>query len=96
MHLTLDLPQLRLIVEAYMATLPRSESEEAEEMPALAKKLLDQAQSQVGEAQFEIQLEPSEAKELSQALEAQLELAAEEGDIYLLGEIPRLIAQLED
>lgn len=94
MHLSLDLQQLRLMLEAYMAFLPPAPEETLEELPPLAKKLLDQAQAQVGEERFELELETREASDLFKILEGQLELAAAEGDVFLLGELPQILAQL--
>lgn len=94
MHLKLDLQQLRLLIEAYTAFLPPTPEDELEVLPPLAKKLLDQAQAQMGGERFELDLATQEASDLFKILEAQLELAAAEGDVFVLGELPQILSQL--
>lgn len=94
MHLKLDLQQLRLLIEAYTAFLPPTPEDELEVLPPLARKLLDQAQAQIGGERFDLELEAMEASDLFKILEAQLELAAAEGDVFVLGELPQILSQL--
>lgn len=95
MPLNLDISQLRLLSEAYLASLPPVEEDSLEIMPPILQRLLDQAQAQIGGSAYRLDLSAADAGALVGALHAQLELAAEEGDIFSLGELPGIIAQLE-
>lgn len=95
MSLDLDLSQLRLLTEGYLATLPPLEEEGLEVIPPILQRLLDQAQAQMGGSSFRLELGAEDAETLRAALHTQLEAAVEEGDIFALGELPGLIAQLE-
>lgn len=94
--MTLDMTQLRLLTEGYLT----SQSDEAGEdeigvIPPVIKGLLDQAQEQIGAAEFTLQVTPQDATELREALTQQLDEAAESGDIFALGELQGIITQLE-
>lgn len=94
--LTLDVTQLRLLTESFIATQPGAEDEDAiGVLPPVLKSLLDQAQAQIGAAEFTLRLTPAEATELREALTLQLDEAAETGDIFALGELQGIITQLE-
>lgn len=94
--LTLDVPQLRLVTEGYMASQPGTESELGiGVIPPVIKSLLDQAQEQIGAAAFALTLAPHEVAELHEALTVQLDEAAETGDIFALGELQGILMQLE-
>ncbi len=92
--LTLDVTQLRLLTDCYLASQPGSE-DEIGVLPPVIKGLLDQAQDQIGAVEFALTLAPREATELREALTVQLEEAAESGDIFALGELQGIITQLE-
>lgn len=93
---TLDVPQLRLLTEGYLATRPGDEEQEAiGVIPPVIKSLLDQAQAQIGAAAFALTLAPHEVAELHEALTVQLDEAAETGDIFALGELQGILMQLE-
>lgn len=95
MPIDIDLSQLRLVTEAYLATLPPVEEDALEVMPPILQRLLDQAQEQIGNSAFRLELGAEDAALLRDALHAQLDAAVEEGDIFALGELPGIIAQLE-
>lgn len=92
--LTLDVTQLRLLTESYLAGQPGGD-DELGVIPPVIKSLLDQAQEQIGAARFALVLAPPEAAELRETLTLQLEEAAESGDIFALGELQGIITQLE-
>lgn len=96
--LTLDVTQLRLLTEGFLASQPEEEPSDEDligVLPPVIKKLLDQAQGQIGAAAFDLRLTTAEATELREALTNQLEEAAESGDIFALGELQGIITQLE-
>lgn len=94
--LTLDVTQLRLVTEGFLASKPGGEAEEEiGVLPPVIKSLLDQAQSQIGAGEFALRLSPAEAADLREALTVQLDEAAESGDIFALGELQGIITQLE-
>ena len=94
--LTLDVPQLRLVTEGYLARQPGGEGEMAVGvLPPVIKSLLDQAQQQIGAAEFTLTLLPQEVTDLHEALTEQLDEAAESGDIFALGELQGILLQLE-
>ncbi|MBO9542350.1 hypothetical protein J7643_17300 [bacterium] len=95
MPLDLDISQLRLLSEAYLATLPPVEEDALEVMPPILQRLFDQAQDQIGNNAYRLDLGAEDAGILRDALHSQLEFAADEGDIFALGELPGIIAQLE-
>lgn len=94
-HLKLDLTQLRFLTEAYLSTLPETPDDELTEIPTVIQRLLDQAQSQAGSAHFTLTIGREDAAQLAAALAPQLEEAADSGDIFALGELQGLLAQLE-
>lgn len=94
--LTLDVPQLRLVTEGYLASQSAEQDEPAiGVIPPVIKSLLDQAQQQIGAAEFVLTLVPQQAAELREALTVQLDEAAESGDIFALGELQGILMQLE-
>lgn len=94
MTVTLDLPQIRLLTESYLATQQPTPEGEIGSIPAPIRSLLDQAQAQSGAERYQIELTPSDAQMLAAALEGDLAAAAEAGDLFTMAELQAILSQL--
>lgn len=99
-ELTLDIPQIRILTDALIATKPEAEPADeetrlpVEEMDPLIHRLLSQAEDQMGANRFTVTLSPEDAQAITDALATYLEIAAEGGDIFLAAEIDALLGQI--
>jgi hypothetical protein len=98
MHTHLELPELRLLSEILLAVHPKCVSEEGlpETMDPLLDKLLSQAHAQIEEAAYCIELDPDELKRIQGVLAEALDEAAEDGDIFLIGQLQGLFEKFSE
>jgi len=90
---TLD--ELKFLTDALLATLPEEDEERESpvEMDPLIDKILSQAEAGVV-TPYRLEFDDDEAERLADALEAFLDAAAEEGDVFLAGEIESVMRRL--
>lgn len=96
-RIELDLTDLRLLTEAFLAACPPPESKEGElaQMDPLLEKILNQAQTQIEHPVYTLSLEDEEAERLSEALTCVLEDISEEGDLLMIGHLGELLSRLD-
>jgi hypothetical protein len=92
-----NVDELTLLTDALLRVLGTDDEEADTDVPAemdpLIDKILGQAESGVT-APYELELEPEEAERIADALEAFLDFAAEEGDVFRTAEIESLMRRL--
>ncbi|MEB3298387.1 MAG: hypothetical protein VKO21_02735 [Candidatus Sericytochromatia bacterium] len=94
-----DLEELRVLTAALLADrAPASASEEriaeAEEMDPLVDKLLTAAEKDGFGADSGLVLDDAECQRLVEAVEVQLDAAAESGDLFLVGDLEAVLRKL--
>ena len=100
----IDLPELQLLSEAMLALsqkMPekREEPEEAEKIELAEKldplldKILQQAQAQIEETEYVLELSDEEGEKTSSLLSEALALVAEDGDIILIGQLGEILSK---
>jgi len=94
-----DLSELRLLTAALIAERPELSPAEAEALPAetmdpLINRLLQAAETQGFGHEAGLALETAERDRLLAAVERQLDLAAEQGELFLVGDLEAVLRKL--
>ena len=94
-----DLGELRLLTAALIAERPELSPAEAEALPAesmdpLINRLLQAAETQGFGHETGLALEAAERDRLLSAVEKQLDLAAEQGELFLVGDLEAVLRKL--
>ncbi len=91
-----NLDELKILTDALIGTMPEDDEIERDD-PAPLDPLIDKILAQAEEgllAPYRVELDDDEADRLADALEAFLDLAAQEGDLFGAAEVESLMKRL--